>query len=183
MRPLRSLALASPLLLSACGSPQVYGTYYNSGYAPSHPMLAAADGESLAVIRANPFADDRDNAKVLATMQGRNPGPKMFFRQTARVESRYDYKVVVTFASSGAGVANPCLDTQALPAAARTGRIDLRADFCVGGALLSEARGSIDAVEHADDPRFRRLMGDLLAQLLTDRDPNDNNDVCRFPGC
>jgi hypothetical protein len=183
MHAWRPLVLASSLVLAGCGGPQVYGMYYNSGYAPSHPMLAASDGEALAIIRANPFPDDRDNAKVLAAMQARNPGPKVFFRQTSRVEARYDYKVIMTFASSGVGVTNPCLDTQPLPAAARAERTDLRADFCIGNSWLSETRGSVQGVERADDPRLNRLIGDMIAQLMTDRDPNDNNDVCRIPGC
>ena len=49
-------------------------------------------------------------------------------------------------------------------------------------AFLSEARGSIDNVNSANDPRFARLMGDVLTDLLTDRYPQDN-DVCRIPGC
>jgi hypothetical protein len=183
MHGIRALTLACAAALAGCGSPQVYGTYYNSGYTSSHPALAAADGEALAIIRANPFPDDRDNAKILAAMQARNPGPKVFFRQTQRVEARYDYKVIVTFASSGAGVSNPCVDTAALPPAPRSARVDLRADFCVGSSFLSEARGSVEGVERADDPRLNRMIGDVLAQLLTDRDPNMDNDVCRIPGC
>lgn len=182
MRLPRSLALASTALLAACGGPQVYGTYYNSGYTPNHVKLAAADGEALAIVRANPFPDDRDNAAVLATMQGRNPSYKLYFRQTSRVEARYDYKVIVSFNNTGVGVSNPCLDTAAVPAAPKSGRIDLKADFCVGTAFLSEVHGSIDNVTSANDPRFARLMGDVLTDLLTDRYPQDN-EVCRIPGC
>ena len=182
MRLVRSLALAGTALLAACGGPRVYGTYYNSGYTPAHPLLAAADGEALAIIRANPFPDDRDNTAVLATMQGRNPGPRLYFRQTSRVESRYDYKVIVSFNNAGIGASNPCLDTAPLPMAPGGDRVEIRADFCVGTAFLSEARGSIDGVASAKDPRFSRLMGDVLTDLLTDRYPQDN-DVCRIPGC
>jgi hypothetical protein len=42
--------------------------------------------------------------------------------------------------------------------------------------------GTIDNVASARDPRFVRLMGDVLTDLLTDRYPQDN-DVCRIPGC
>jgi hypothetical protein len=183
MRAWHSLVLASSLVLAGCGGPQVYGMYYNSGYTPDHPMLAASDGPALAIIRANPFPDDRDNEKVLAAMQARNPGPKVFFRQTSRVEARYDYRVIMTFASSGVGVTNPCLDTQPLPAAGRAPRTELRADFCIGNSWLSESRGTVEGVERADDPRLNRLIGDMIAMLMIDRDPNDNNDVCRIPGC
>ncbi len=140
MRLARSLALAGTALPAACGGPQVYGTYYNSGYSPTHPMLAASDGEALAIIRANPFPDDRDNPQVLATMQGRNPGYRLYFRQTSRVEARYDDKVIVSFNNSGVGVSNPCLDTAPLPPAPRGERVDFKADFCIGTTFLSEAR-------------------------------------------
>jgi hypothetical protein len=163
---LAGLALAA---LTGCGSPTVYGVYYNSGYTPDHPQLAAADGTALAIIRANPFPEDRDNATILADMQGRNPGYKLYFSQTARPESKYDYKVILTFGRTGGGGVNPCLDTSPLPPASNNGQVDVRADFCVGTNLLSEARGSVDGVQQASDPRVNRLLGDVLSSLLSDR--------------
>lgn len=162
-------ALACAAALAACGTPQVYGVYYSSGYSPSHPQLAAASGEATAIIRANPFPEDRDNAIILAAMQGRNPGYKVYFRQDPRPDATYDYKVILTFGSEGVGVVNPCLDTAPLPPAPRTGQVDMRADFCVGSSFLSEARGSASDIQRADDSRLDRLVGDVLTDLMTDR--------------
>jgi hypothetical protein len=175
-------ALACATALAACGSPTVYGVYYSSGYSPTHPQLAAADGIALAVIRANPFTEDRDNAAILADMQGRNPGYKLYFAQTSRPEARYDYKVILTFGSQGMSVVNPCLDTGPLPPAPRTGRIDVRADFCVGSSFLSETRGSVDGVQRADDPRVAQLVGAVMSDLLSDR-YMDQGDRCGMADC
>jgi hypothetical protein len=182
MRLKFAAAILAAAVLAGCGSPIVYGVQYNSGYSPSHPQLAAADGEALAIIRANPFTEDRDNAIVLADMQGRNPGYKLYFRQAARPESKYDYKVILTFGASGGGGVNPCLDTAPLPAAPRTGHVDVRADFCVGPSFLSEVRGAVDGVQRADDPRLKELVGAVLADLLSDR-YMDQGDRCGMADC
>lgn len=181
MRLKFAIAALAVAALAGCGSPIVYGVQYNSGYSPTHPQLAASDGEALAIIRANPFAEDRDNAIILADMQGRNPGYKLYFRQTSRPESKYDYKVILTFGSASGGV-NPCLDIGPLPPAPRTGHVDVRANFCIGPSPLSEARGAVDGVQRADDPRVNRLVGDVLADLLSDR-YMDQADRCSMADC
>lgn len=183
MRLAPPVVLAAALALAGCGSPQVYGVQYNSAYSPDHPQLAASDGEALAVIRANPFAEDRDNAAILAAMQGRNPGYKVYFRQASRPEAKYDYKVILTFGDGlSPYAANPCTDTGPLPAAANTGRVDLRADFCVGPTFLSEARGTVDGVKSASDPRVNQLVGEVLADLMSDR-YMDQGDRCGMADC
>src|SRR5262245_60363835 len=114
---LPTLVIAASLVLAGCNSPRVYGVYYNSGYSPTHPHVAAPNGDALALIRAKPVPEDRDNATILKEMQGRNPGYKLYFTQTPRPDAKYDYRVILTFGSSGGGGVNPCLDTAALPPA------------------------------------------------------------------
>jgi hypothetical protein len=175
------LALAAAALGGCAGTSIVHSSYYNSAYTPSHVTLAAASGPSLAVIRSNPFPADRDNAGVLAAMQGRNFGPKMFFTQTPRPDDRYGYKVVLDFGSGSARYASQCTAPPTPPAAAAAaGPIAVTASFCVGEVLLTDASGSIGGARGPDDPVFRRLIGDLLVALTPPYDPNRRGDDWLF---
>lgn len=171
------LVFVAAALGGCAGSPIVHSSYYNSAYTPSHVTLAAASGPSLAVIRFDPFPSDRDNAAVVAAMQGRNFGPKMFFTQTPRPDDRYGYKVVLDFSSASARYATQCV---APPTPAATtppaDSIVVTASFCVGAILLTDASGSISGVRGPDDPAFQRLIADLLAALTPPYDPNRRGD-------
>lgn len=160
--------------LSACtGASIVYNSYYSSAYTPSHVDLAAASGPSLAVIRNDPFPDDSENAGVLAAMQGRNFGQKMYFSQTPRPDDKYGYKVVMSFGADSYSYAGQC-EVPPAPASPTppAGEIAVTAAFCVGDRLLTDASGSISGASGPDDPNFRRLIGDMMVALTPPYDPN-----------
>jgi hypothetical protein len=165
-----ALSIALLAVLSGCGGATVYTTYYDSLYSPDEVTLAAANNPALAVIRANPFAADRDNAAVLAAMQGVNFGPRLRFTQTPRADDRYGYKVILDFGAPSPGAIACRLGPS--PAVPRpTDQLDVYAAFCVGDRLLSEASGSVGGVSGPDDPRLRRLIADLLVALTPPYDP------------
>jgi hypothetical protein len=195
------VAMRAPIILALsaalCGctdSSIVHHNYYNSAYEPGHVMLAAANGPSLAVIRNDPFPQDRNGEGVLAAMQGRNLGPRMYFSQTPRPDDKYGYKVILDFAgrggdagygSSGYGgialtygasyqcQASPAPASAAPPAAAPpSGDIVVSAAFCVGNLLLTDASASISGASGPDDPRFKRLIGDVMVALTPPYIPN-----------
>lgn len=173
MRPYHHLLLFG-LVLAACADTSiVHYSYYNSAYTPSHVDLAAASGPSLAVIRNDPFPADRGNAGVLAAMQGRNLGPRMYFTQQPRPDDRYGYKVILDFGGSPPGGYAQCAATPAPAATTQpSGRISVAASFCVGDLLLTDAYGSISGASGPDDPRFQRLIGDMMVALTPPYDPN-----------
>ena len=176
---MRMIVLTAPLCigLAACtGSSIVHHSYYDSAYTPSHVDLAAASGPALAVIRNDPFPGDRDNAGVLAAMQGRNFGQKIFFTQTPRADDKYGYKVVMHFGGEPFYYGQQCMAGPTPPATAAPGPIAVTAVFCVGDRLLTDATGSIDGATGPDDPRFQRLIGDMLVALTPPRDPNRRGD-------
>lgn len=177
-------ALGAALCGCADGS-TVHYNYYNSAYEPGHVMLAAANTPSLAVIRNDPFPQDRNNEGVLAAMQGRNLGPRMYFSQTPRPDDKYGYKVVLNFgAASGTGGSgfapyalaggSPQCQAQATAPSATpvSGDITVTGAFCVGDLLLTDASASIGGAEGPDDPRFKRLIGDLMVALTPPYIPN-----------
>jgi hypothetical protein len=173
LRPASGPVLALAFVCDACGSPTVYTSYYASLYEPAQVRFAASVGLALAVIRDNPFPFDTDNQGVLAAMQGQTFGAKLFFSQTPRSDDRYGYKVVLNFGESLYGTAGQCQVPPTPPArTAPTGRITASAAFCVGDALLSDAYGAVHDVAGPDDPKFRRLIGDLLVALTPPYNPN-----------
>lgn len=165
------ISFALLAFLCGCTGSTVYTTYYDSLYSPDEVTLAAANNPALAVIRANPFAADRDNAAVLAAMQGVNFGPRLLFAQTPRAGDRYGYKVILDFGAPSFGGA-PC-SLGPTPSAPRptAERMDIYAAFCIGDRLLSEVGGSVGGVTGPDDPRLRRLIADLLVALTPPYDP------------
>jgi len=180
------LALAAALCGCADGS-TVHYNYYNSGYEPGHVMLAAANGPSLAVIRNDPFPQDRNNEGVLAAMQGRNLGPRMYFSQSPRPDDKYGYKVVLNFGGASSagdtgytspaytlsGASYQCQAQPTPPATApASGDITVTGAFCVGDRLLTDASASIGGATGPDDPRFQRLIGDMMVALTPPYIPN-----------
>ena len=176
------IAAAAALFGCADGS-LVHYNYYNSAYEPGHVALAAANGPSLAVIRNDPFPQDRDNEGDVAAMQGRNLGPRLYFSQTPRPDDKYGYKIIMNFGAASAagdagyspffGASYQCNAGPTPPSAApATGEIVVTAAFCVGDRLLTDAAGSISGATGPDDPRFRRLIGDMMVALTPPYIPN-----------
>ena len=173
------MIVASCAILCSCADWSViYYNYYNSAYEPGQVNLAAASGPSLAVIRHNPFPNDRNNEGVLAAMQGRNLGQRMYFTQTPRPDDKYGYKVILSFngvsspgeptysSDSTYGYSAECQARPTPPSASRvTDDITVTGAFCVGNLLLTDASGSIGDATGPDDPRFRRLIGDIMVAL------------------
>ena len=177
------LLFGGALVLAGCtGVSTVTNFYYNSAYTPAHVTLAAANNPAQAVIRGNPFANDVDNQGVIAAMQGQNWGPKIFFTPTARSDDIYGYKMVLAF--NGIGPNNDlCRAPSAPPKPSGTDRIDASIAFCVGEVLLTDASGHITGVAGPGDPKFKRLVSDLMLTVTPPYDPNRRGDDGVGLGC
>jgi len=180
----RGLALLAAAfgLLGCADTSVVHYSYYNSAYTPGHVDLAAASGQSLAVIRNNPFPEDSDNRGVVAAMQARNLGPKMYFAQVQRPDDRYGYKVILDFGGERGGY-DQCASPPTPAAKTRpNGPISVLATFCIGDVLLTDALGSISDAAGPGDPRFQRLIGDMMVALTPPYYP-DRNRRCLMRVC
>lgn len=188
LRSLAGLALIAVALAACLGDATViYREYYNSAYTPAHVTLAAANNPAQAVVRNSPFAADRDNAGVIAAMQGRNWGPPIYFAPRPRADDKYGYRVVVDFApglATGYTLCRaPAEPTSPQAPAAPLKEIGLVAAFCVSDVLLTEAAGRVPVVSGPDDPRFRGLMAQVMLALTPPNNPNIDRDRCIGPGC
>src|SRR6185369_6321012 len=139
-----ALLLLVGIGLSGCaGGSVISHSYYTSAYSPDHVQLAAASGTAIATIRNNPFPQDSGNAGVLAAMQGRNVGPRMYFSQTARPDDKYGYRVILDFGRPGSSFVYQCQGESTTPAtASSSGSIDVTATFC-SDRLLTDASGTV----------------------------------------
>lgn len=173
------LPLGAALALAGCaGVSTVTHFYYNSAYTPAHVALAAANNPAQAVIRGNPFANDVNNQGVIAAMQGRNWGPKIFFSPTPRPDDIYGYKMVMAFNGIGPNSYALCNAPPAPPQPSGNDRIDAAIAFCVGDVLLTDASGHVSGATGPDDPKFKRLISDLMLTVTPPDDPNRRGDDC-----
>jgi hypothetical protein len=167
------IAVGTILALAGCAdTPTVYGLYRNTPYYPAAVAFAAGAGDTLAVIRNNPFPTDRDNSGVLAAMQGQNLGPRLHYTQTPRPNDTYGYRVVVAFGTPSTGVRDLCRNSEAAFGTAPDGRMAATAAFCLGRSMLTEVSAIGPGAGQPDDPRFKQLMSDMLVALF----PIDNPD-------
>ncbi|MBI3708544.1 MAG: hypothetical protein HY246_12845 [Proteobacteria bacterium] len=155
------------MALAACADePAVYNFYSTSTYDPTYVADAAGRGDTLAVIRHNPFAADRDNSGVLAAMQGQNAGPPLHYTQMQQPSGMSGYQVVVAFGTPPIGRRNMCRDHDAPFGPSPAGRLAATAAFCFGRNMLTEASATGAASDRPEDPRFKRLMNQLLVALF-----------------
>ena len=146
-------------------------SYVVSKDLPAHVGYAAAQGPIPVAVVNNPFAGDKDNAGVLAAMQGQSHWPGVSFASSTG--GNQGYLIVLRFGTPMASSAQYCRpDAPTSPAPA--GRTHIDAVFCVASHtmhLISQATADTDRIDSPQDPRFARLMSDLFDALLPSNDP------------
>lgn len=165
----RCLLLILAATLSACGAPRA--TYFGRDLSPLYRQLeigaAGVQGPVPLLLRGNPFGGP---AAALAEAARRgmsasaalhpirltvaDPGPR-----------RVDYRVIVAFGQPGLGANGLCAAPDA-PFAIEP-MVNATAAFCIGGRLISAARGrSLDPIAGPDDPAFAAFMKGLADSLF-----------------
>lgn len=166
-RLLSLIAGASVLALGACASDGVVVnrsedmTYSGATYVQTQ----AQGGTNAVVVRNGPFADDA----VLAALHGRYQSDQYRFGLGPTPAGWNGYTVVLGFGGAPVGNQNLCQNPNLPLSAASGGQTMLVGDYCYGTRLVSEATGWTGAVSSPDDPRFRNLVGDVVAELFSYR--------------
>ena len=171
------LACALAGLAACAGAGSVHDFLASPQYSTGH-VAAASQGETLVVVRNNPFPADRDSAGVVAAMRGQHFGPNLNLTTATRANAPQDYKIVLAFGGAPGG--NPCTDTASAPQPATR----VNAAFCVRDFMLTRVSGHADAFTGPNDPAFRGLMGQVMAALLPNKDPFERSENCHMlPNC
>lgn len=165
--------------LTACASEvAVTHNYIPQMGVPGHADYAASRGLTPVMIANSPYPVPA----VLVALQRNNPRP-LLFTSDPPVSLAGGYRVLLTFDGlpQGGGGLNVCRDpfTAAPSPGVPQNQTSVYGAFCLGTRLLSEAVVMSGPIGSPTDPRFSRLMGDLLSALMPFRDPHgDNRGLC-----
>lgn len=169
-RPLALVFAVSAVALAACDDvtvnrSDVGGNF--SGYL--YAQTQAAKGTNAVVVRNAPFTPDA----VVAALRDRYTGNQYRFGLAPTPADWNGYTVVLGFGAT-VGNQNLCQNPNVPLAASANGRTMLVGNYCYGDRLLSEATGWTGALSGPDDPRFKDLVGGVVAELFSYRvqDPN-----------
>jgi hypothetical protein len=161
------------VLLAACGGEIISGDVVRAG-APDDFSAAAATGEMATVIVGNPFAEPatRVEAAIVGAMQGHHPRARLRFTTRPGPAALPDHRIVVMFDPPRALVPRAlCADVGGLRPAAAGPRLRLLAVFCAEGEVVSFVDASTAAAETADHPAVRRLIANVMEELILETDP------------
>jgi len=170
--PLRYLVPAC-LLLAACDS----GVWINRSEgvntytADYYVQTLAANGTNSIVFRNNPFG--REGAEAgLAALRDRYASGQYRFALGPTASDWNGYTVVFVFGRT-VGNRNPCQVDQP-PAVVQSDASVLKADYCYGDRIVSEAIAYSGTIGGANDPRYGQMVAEVVAELFQNRqrDPN-----------
>ncbi len=165
------ISLASAVALSACtgdGVTTVRSRGATTYSASLYVQSLAQEGTNAVVVRNSPFPAEA----VLEALRARYQGDQYRFALGTPADWN-GYTVVIGFGGPPVGNRNFCVSPDQ-PQPAASGGIELVADYCYGNRLVTEVQSRGPAVSGPEDPRFRELIGQSIAELLT-------NDTGQFP--
>jgi hypothetical protein len=164
------LAAASLLAVAGCNSDGVTTTRSETvgGYSEGlYVQSAAQNGTNVLAVRNSPFAPEA----VLEAVRARYQGNQYRFALGAAPDWN-GYTVIIGFGRPPVGAQNLCQNPNLPQPASSPGVTELTADYCYGNRLVSETTGRVAAVSDANDPRFRALVGQSVAELFTNNAPH-----------
>ncbi len=180
------LAIALSLALLAACAGGVTTTYvdYDPVYSPDWFSYGAGGRDLRVVIRGNPTGAPQQEFEraVIASMQGRNWGPRTNFTTQPSESARQNYRVVMLFGGDRfAGGYALCADPDEIDLASAAGRVRLQAAFCLGDRPLSSLQVATDGVTSPTDPRLDRMVAAAVIELFPPIDNTRDDNCRRFP--
>ena len=123
----------------------------------------AAGGTNAVMVRNSPFSPEA----VVNALQDRYRGGQYRFALGPSPADWNGYTVVLAFGGAPVGNQNLCQNPNLPLPVAASGRTAVIGEYCVGNILVSEATGWTSAVSDPQDPRFKNLVGDVVAELFS----------------
>jgi hypothetical protein len=137
------------------------GTYSAGLYVQS----LAQNGTNSVMVRNSPFPAEA----VLAALRARYEGGQYRFALGTPPDWN-GYTVIIAFGGPPVGSQNLCVNPNQ-PQSTTSAGSEVVADYCYGSRLVTEVVSRGPAVSGPDDPRFRELIGQSIAELFTNETP------------
>jgi hypothetical protein len=185
MQSLKTLGLCallgSTVVTGCAGSTFLYNHRVENSYSPVEFGVAAGRKDLRTVIYGDPFAMGQEGfAEAAVAVLNRHepwPQPTNFALEPGESANRA-YRVVLVFDAPGVSTIRLCHEPPpGVPQEAETdGTLHVAAAFCLNRGELTAVKGKVADVEGVDDPKFDRLLGQIVMALFPSFDPNRNDD-------
>jgi hypothetical protein len=179
------IAACMLVLLAACaGQSTIYNNMISAAYRPYDYGYGAGRRDLTTIIVGNPFDIDQAELETqLVAMLNQSPTflQPTNFTTTPGPSARPQYRAVLLFNRQTVLPAMACRAPEQVPVADLGETMRLTAVFCRRGGFLSTVTGELQGVTGIDDPRFNRLIRQMVPLLFPPIDPTrDDNDDMRF---
>jgi hypothetical protein len=168
------------VLLAACaGQSLIYNNMISAAYRPYDYGYGAGRRDLTTIIVGNPFDIDQAELETqLVAMLNQSPTflqPTNFIT-TPGPSARPQYRAVLLFNRQTVLPAVACRAPERIPVAELGETTRLTAVFCRHGGFLSTVTGELEGVSGIDDPRFNRLIRQMVPLLFPPIDPTRDDD-------
>jgi hypothetical protein len=183
--------LVGALLIAGCaGQPVLYNHFINSGYSPTEFGVGAGRKDLRTVLSGDPFGvgDAEFAAATIALLNRHQPFLQpTHFTTTPGENASPRHRMVLFFDQPRIPVFQLCRARLPAPPARPAEPVPeptlhVAAAFCLHGGELTAVQGKIDGVEDPNDPKFDRLLGQIVLALFPPVDPNDDDEPWLMAG-
>jgi hypothetical protein len=178
------IAACTLVLLAACaGQSTIYNNMISSAYRPYEYGYGAGRRDLTTVIVGNPFDIDQAGLETrLVAMLNESPTflQPTNFTTTPGPSARPQYRAVMLFNRQIVLPAQACRAPEQVPVAELAQTTRLTALFCRRGGYLSTVTGELQDVTGIDDPRFHRMVRQMVPLLFPPTDPTRDDRDMRF---
>jgi hypothetical protein len=174
-----ALVAAGALLAACVGQSVIYNNSISSAYRSYDYGYGAGRRDLTTIILGNPFDVDQPafERRLVAML---NESPTFLqptnFTTTPGPSARLRYRAVLLFNRAPALPNQTCRNPQGVPVAELGATMRLTMMWCRHGGFLSKVTGELEGVTGIDDPRFRRLIRQMVPLLFPPIDPTRDGD-------
>ena len=172
------IAAAAAITLAACaGGTTVSRDSVDPSYLPEELyVVATGENELRTIIVGDPFGVPAETfqSAVIASLEGRNFGPRLNLSTDPKTEDRRKRQVVLAFNPTDVSQADDlCAGSADTANIADTGgSLTVTGVYCAGDLHLTQATARASGVSGTDTAQFRQLMTQLAIALFPDQNPH-----------
>ncbi len=166
---MRFLWLSFAVALAACSGDGVTLTREQAtvAHVEIHLRYLGSLGAVETAVLAEPFPQDADGEAIRRVMSAARVEPRLRYVATRPANDLYGYRVVVAFGGWPIGGDSYCRNPALRPREASAEITEVQVVLCLGPSTLIETAGRTARMSSPEDPRFARLMTDLLTAFQT----------------